>query len=726
MTGTYTRRSLLRTGLVAGTVAAAAPLLDMTRWAEAASLAPTEVRPTMCNGCSSHCGMLVHVKNGRVWKAEGHPDHGQNKGKLCARAHAVLTQVYDPDRLTQPLKRVGDRFEPISYEQALDEIAEKLAAILKAHGPGAFFIGQNPRPLGAFYGVRFAHALGSPNTLTHNASCNTSLAAGYSAVFGATPGADLARSKYIVLMGRNPAEGIKTGYTSALAKAIASGAKVVVIDPRQSVSAGLATEWLPIRPGTDLALLLAIAHLLISEKLYDEAFVAEQTTGFDRLAEAVQPYTPAWAAGITGIDTGTITRLALELAAAKPSAVIDPSWKGGFGYNYANSTETARMVGIVNALLGNPGKPGGLTFSSGPALGSLDPELHPNPPKPKVARVDGAGVPGEFPLAPSQGLPHLLAQKAKEGKVKAGLIRHHNPVRNFPDPQHMSEGFSALELLVVVDPYLSETAMLAHCVLPEPSFLEREEIVEAYSGPSVAMRTRVVEKVHPETRGFEEIITGLARRLGVDPYFNFTLDELNAARLAPLGITLDELRQKGAIKLAAAPAAGGPLKFKTGSGKVEFASAKFEKAGFSAVPTWIPPKVAPSGLNPRQFRLIHGKQGYHTHSASLNNPYLLQITRDYDGERLWINAGRAAALGIADGDLVVVRSDRATGTVRAKVTERIHPEAVYLPAGYGSWSPYLSRARGVGLSFNDFVPFQTEPIAGHAMMMEVVVEVEKA
>lgn len=724
-----TRRSLIKTGLTTGAMLAASPLLDLKKWAAAAAEAPVEVRPSLCNGCSSHCGMLVHVKNGRVWKVTGHPDHGRSKGKLCARAHAVTTWLYDPDRITQPLKREGDTFKPISYEQALDEIAAKLKEILAQHGPGALFYAHNPRETGKFYATRFMHALGAPTLLTHNASCNTPLTAGYSAILGKTPGADLAKSKYILLIGRNPAEGIRTSYTSALAKAIENGAKVVAVDPRLSASGSLAHEWIPIRPGTDLALVLAICSVLVRENLYDAEFVANHTTGFEKFAAALANYSPEWAAPITDIPAETITRLARELAAARPNCVVDPSWKGAFGANYANSTETARAVGALNALLGNLGQPGGLAYNSGAKFGNLDPERHPTPPKPKIPRSDGAGIPGEFPLAPTgPGLPHVLCQKAKEGKVRAGIIRHHNPVRNFPDPQHMQEGMKALGLLVVIETHLTETAMLAHYILPEPSFLEREEVVESVSGknPTVATRTRVVEKLHPETHSFDEIITDLARRMGIGDYFNFTLDELNAARLAPLGITLDELKQKGSISLEGPEKKPGPPKLSTASGKVEFASEKWAKLGFNEVPNWIPPKTMPDPANPRSFRLIHGKQGYHSHTATANVPHLLQITKDYDAERLWINAGRAAQLGIADGDWVTIKSPLATRKVRAKVTERIHPEAVFLPAGYGNYSPYLKQANGFGISMNDLVPFQTESISGHAMMMEVIVEVEKA
>jgi thiosulfate reductase/polysulfide reductase chain A len=589
------RRTFLKMTAATGSIIAATPMLDFNSWAAAKEQAEITIKPSLCNGCSTHCGIWVHVKNGRVWKVTGHEDHGLSKGKLCARAHGAIQWAYDPDRLTQPLKRVGEnQFEPISWEQAISEIGGKLKGILEEHGPETVFYGHNPRPHGVFYATRFMHAMNAATICTHNASCNTSLSTGYSATIGTTPGSDVARSKYILFIGRNYAEGIRTVQVANLMKAMENGAKVVCIDPRHNATAALADEWIPIRPGTDLALILAMCHVLISEDLHDREFIAENTSGFAEFAAECAEFTPQWAENITGIPEATITRLARELAAHKPNCVADPSWKGAFGTNYQNSTETARANACLNALLGNLGQPGGLSFSIGAKLGKLDEEKYPEPPKPTSKRADGAGLKGEFPLASSQGLPHYLAEKAKKGLIKAGIIRHHNPARNFPDPKHMLEGYKSLELFVVVETHLTETALAATHILPEPSFLEREELVEDVKGgrPTVCMRTQVIDKLHPETKTFDEIITLLAQEMGLGQYFNFTLEELNRARLAPLGITLAELRQKGAVILDDRAPAGMP-KLKTPSGKFEFYSEKFVASGFSGVPTWIPPMVFP-------------------------------------------------------------------------------------------------------------------------------------
>lgn len=724
-----TRRRLLSTGGFSAAAMATTPLLDLDRWLAALADAPAEVRPSTCNGCSSHCGMLVHLKGGRVWKVTGHPEHGRSLGRLCARAHGVVTWLYDPDRLAQPLKRDGTRFRPISWDHALDEIAERLKAILARHGPGALFWSHNPRADGVLYGTRFMHALGAPTIVTHNAACNTALIAGFGAVLGGVPEVDLARTRYLLLIGRNYAEGVRTSSSIAMGQALAAGAKVVVVDPRHSATAAIASEWIPIRPGTDLALVLALAHVLITEARYDAAFVREHTTGFEEFREVALAHTPEWAAVETGISAATIRRVARDLAGAKPHCAVDPSWKGAFGANYLNSTDTARAVACLNALLGNIGAEGGLVFYSGPRLGSPPAARWPAPPRPTVARADGAGVAGEFPLAPDQGVPQHLMRKAAQGKVKAGIVVHHNPIRNFPDPKHMEAGMGALDLLVVIDTHLTETARLAHYILPEPCFLEQEELIEGIPGEraTIAMRTQVVPPRFAYTKPLPEIIEGLARRMGIERYFAVSLEELNRARLAPHGVTLEQFRRRGSMLVdPSTPFRYGMRRLGTPSGKVEFASERFARAGFNAVPTWVPPKVRPDLADPKAFRLIHGKQAFHSHTATANIPILLQITKDNGGERIWIHPRRAARLGISDGDLVRVTSPLAAQTVRARVTHRIHPEAAYLPAGYGRTSPYMRTGFGFGISPNDHTGADAEPISGHAMMHEVIVWIEKA
>jgi thiosulfate reductase/polysulfide reductase chain A len=719
-----TRRTFLKGAAASALVATAGVLnLDFDVWAAEQEAAQVELKGSFCNTCSSHCGMWIHVKNGRAWKVSGHEDHDRSRGKLCARAHGGIAWIYDPGRVRTPLKKnSAGEFEPITWEQASDEIGEKLRTVVANGDSQGIFWGHNPRQSGVFYGTRFMHALNSRTVVTHNAACNTAITCGFNNTIGRTPSSDLRRSTYLMCIGRNYGEGIRTSQATMFADAIArEGTKVVCVDPRLSASAALADEWVPIRPGTDLAFILAMCHVLIKEELYDKDFIEEHAEGFDKFLETIDRYTPEWAADITSISADTIRRLARELAANSPSCFVDPSWKGAFGANYANCTETVRAVAYINALLGSIGRPGGLSIGSSmsPGFGSLDSERHPVPPTPTTPRLDGAGPGEEFPLAPlPMGLPHNIAKKALAGtgEVKVGFIRHFNPVRTFPDFEHMRQGFENIEMLVVLETHMTETALCADYILPETSYAEREEVIENH-GPTIAIRTVAVEKVYPETKSLDEIIPLLAGKAGVGQYFNFTLEELNRARLAPLGITLEEMRERGSMSVTTTPNTMNP---------VRFYNEAFAENGFDGVAGWSE-SAAGYVLEADQFRLLNVKQGYHSHNATANIPHLGQITKDYNSNRLWMNASRATALGISDGDWVEVSSSLATFRGQIKVTEKVHPDALVAPGGYGNRTPYFEFSASVGgINPNDLVPFQMEPISGHAMLQEVLVTVRRA
>lgn len=714
------RRTFLKATAAGALVAATNLKLDFEAWATEQEAAEVESKPSFCNVCSSHCGMWIHVKNGRPWRVSGHEEHDRSRGKLCARAHAGLAWIYDNARVKTPLKRVGpEEFEQISWEQASDEIGEKLRTVVANGESRGIFWGHNPRQSGVFYGTRFMHSLNSRTVVTHNAACNTAITCGFNNTMGRTPSSDLRRSRYLLLIGRNYGEGIRTSQATMFAEALSrEDAKIVCVDPRLSASAALADEWIPIRPGTDMAFILTMCHVLIKEDLYDKEFIEEHAVGFDRFLETIDQYTPEWAAEITDIDADTIIRIARELAANRPSCFVDPSWKGAFGANYANCTETVRAVAYINALLGSIGQPGGLSIGSGmsPGFGSLDPEVHPVPATPTTPRLDGAGAGEEFPFAPiPQGLPHNIAKRAFDGEVKVGFIRHFNPVRNFPDYDFMKQGFESMEMLVVIETHMTETALCADYILPEPSFAEREEVVENHSN-SVAIRTIAIPKVNPETKSLDEIIPLLAEKAGVGQYFNFTLDELNRARLAPLGITLEEMRERGTINVTTSPNSMLPF---------IFYNEGFAEHGFNGVASWLEPATGYK-VEANQFRLLNGKQGYHSHTATANIPQLGQITLDYNSQRLWMNTSRAAELGINNNDWVELTSSLGTVQGQIMVTEKIHPDALFCPGGYGNRTPYFElSARIGGVSPNDLVPVQFEAISGHAMLQEVLVTVNK-
>jgi thiosulfate reductase / polysulfide reductase chain A len=677
-----------------------------------------------CNGCSSKCGIIGYTKNGRLWKLTGHPDHPYSKGKICARGHGYATVVYSKDRLTQPLKRVGeDKFEPISWEQAYKEIAEKLNKIIKENGPGAIALTEDPRATGKFYSPRFINALGSPNYYTHHVVCSNARDAGFLHTLGVTSTSpDISSAKYIMFIGRSYGDGIRPSSVQSLAEAKDNGAKIVIVDPRLNNTGNLATEWLAIRPGMDLALVLAMSHVLIKENLHDVEFLKNYSIGFDEYAKELENYTPEWAEKLTGINADVITRIAIDMGKAKPKALIEQSWRGAFGCNYENSTETGRAVALFNAMLGNIQQKGGSVLGGKPHLGKLDEAKYPSPTKPEFKK---AGV-AEFPLAyEEQGVATIVAKQAMEGKMKAAIYYHSNAALGYGNPKYMKEALSKMELVVSIDVQMSETALLSHYVLPDVTYIERDEVIESLSGktPGIALRQQIVEKVHPKTKPIHEIYSELAEACGVGQYFNFSLDELNEIMLAPTGIPYSELRKRGTIMFPEQTVVLGVMpELKTPSKKVEFYSEKYKQAGFSPIVKWVEPKVSPKEDS---FRLITGKQAIHSHTQTANVPILMQITKDYDLERIWMNPARAKALGIKDGDLVEVKSSEATSEVRVKVTEKIHPEAIFVPSHYGITSRYLETAKGVGFGFMEHVPFGFEAWSGHGNIHEVIVKVRK-
>lgn len=379
------RRQFIKfAGLTTGALAAGATVT--TRVGKSTPPAPgPEVKiPTLCEMCTSRCGVYAVVQAGRVVRIEGNKNHPTNLGYPCARGNAGVTSLYDPDRLKRPMKRTADgQFSAISWEQAFKEIGDKLKQIAGQYGPHSVVFAEYNN-LNSNLNRRFIEAFGSPNHVGHAATCFANRNVGYNAVMGELPTVDYGNVKYYLSAGRNILGGIKAYEPIKLAEAKRNGAKIVVLDPRLSELAGFGHEWIQIKPASDLAFLLAVAHVLINDGLYDKTFVAKNCIGFEELKAGIAKYTPEWAAAETDVPADTIRRIAYEMAKHAPAAVVDPGWHGGNGM-YWNGYEAARAGAVVNALLGNLGAKGGLKFAPKVALGPID------TPPPGVAVGDDGG-----------------------------------------------------------------------------------------------------------------------------------------------------------------------------------------------------------------------------------------------------------------------------------------------------------------------------------------------
>jgi thiosulfate reductase/polysulfide reductase chain A len=729
------KRGITRRKFLVGSAAGGASLLaasyvsfDSRASSEKAVSKDIKITPTLCDGCGNWCAINVYTRGEKVWKAEGNPIAGNNVGRICAKGHALLHETYNKDRIKGPLKRIGpNKFEPISWEQAYKEIGEKVKRITEKDGPGSLFWLHYPEG-NAELAQRFMAALGSPNVFSHGSTCFLPRNIGWWLTTGSSkPEHDFENTRFVLLIGRNPAAGLQLRQLRDISIARDRGARIVAVDPRFSESAALSHEWIRIRPGTDLALMLAIARVMIKEGLYQKDFVEKHTVGFEEFAGEVEPYTPEWAEAKTSIPKDVIVSLARELAAAAPRAVVHRGYHGAMGTQYKNSLQLVRAVACVNGLMGNYNQLGGLFEPPKVKLGKLDPAKHPAPVKVEGPMIDGSTDPDRYPITPrGHGLSQAIPELAIAGKLKAGFVYHNNPLRTNPNPARVIEGYKKLELLVSFDYVLSETASIAHYILPESYYLERDDVVHAnhcYKSKQVAIRQQVIKPLY-DTKPAVQILTEMVPHLGIGEYFNFTLEDYNRAAVASLGITLEQLRKEGVIDLGGAWEPGEP-KFSTPSGKLEFASSILKDLNLPAVPVWEEPLVAPDLNDPRSFRLIHGKQAYQTHARTVNQPYLKEISTLNDAARVWIHPERAKALGIKDGDCMTLTSSVGKGRARAKVTEGIHPECVFLPSGYGVFSRRLSTGFGYGLSYNDFLPTYFEPVLGHTMSGEIIVQVEK-
>ncbi len=726
MSSKPTRRTFLK-GTAATAALAAVGTCSLGAWqaqrAEAADDSAKAQGPSLCNGCSSKCGLIATTLGGRLWTVEGMEAHPYSKGTLCGRGHGAAQWAYSDGRLTQPMKRQNDgSFAPISWDDAFAEIGAKVQEIIAEAGPEALAVIQDPRPSGKYYSKRFMNALGSANVYTHAAACNLSKESGIQEATGATNfSVDFANTKMVVFIGRSYGDGIRPSSVKSLAGAADAGARVVIVDPRLNNTGIFATDWVPIKPGCDIALLLGIANVLVTRDLYDHEFVEQSCTGFPEFAAQVAEYTPEWAEGVCDVPADTIVELAESLAAAAPACAIEPSWRAAFGCAYQNSFETARAVCAVNALLGCWGQKGGALITSSPKAGDLDPVKFPKVPEPAAKRVGDE----EYPLAlAGTGTNLAVLNGCNDGTVQGVFFYNSNAVQGYAQPAMWRVAVVAAKLVVAIDVQMSETALASHYVLPECTVLERFELPEFIGGKKhfAALRTPIIERVHPDTKSCDEIFTGLAEACGVGQYFPFTVEELAEAQLATVGTSVEAVREAGIVELADPGFAFGTPVFKTPTEKFQFTSAKVAEAGLNPVIGYVPRLVEPAE---DEFYLVGGKQGIHSHTMTLNLEALNAISREYGLERLWMAAADAAELGIADGDTVELSSSEHTGTVTVKVTERLKPGVLFMPTHYGSTSPYLTRAQGFGLNMMDFVPLHLEPAVGSTMSQEVAVKVRK-
>jgi thiosulfate reductase/polysulfide reductase chain A len=722
MSNTVSRRDFLKIG---GAAAGALVLSEFVpplaaraaRQAGQVNAAGDGYIASLCEMCVWRCGILAKVKGGRVVKLEGNPDHPHSKGKLCPRGQAGLMNTYDPDRVLTPLIRVGARgegkFRQASWEEALDLVANNMLGIKQKYGAEAMVF-SSTHNLSQVQFENFLQAFGSPNYGTQRSLCFNAMIISNLMTYGIEePARDYTNLKYVILTGRNLAEAISNSETGELIDAVDRGAKLVYLDPRFTKTAAKATDWLPLRPGTDLAFHLALINVIVGERLYNDGFVGQYTQGFDELAPRVGSYTPEWAAPITEIPAETIRRIARDFAAAAPYSLAHNGWRTS---NFVNSFQTERAITILNALVGN----WGVTMfpAGGEGTGGLG--APPQPAYPRVSALRLDGVPWKYRFVPLKiGVFQQLRDSVFKGdpyRAHGWFISRQNPVLSLPDRQRTLAAFSALEFITTVDIIMNDTAWFSDVVLPEASYLERYDPLSVV-GNRAFIRQPVIEP-QGEARSALWIYKQLGDRLGISDFFQYADEEdYLSQQLAPLGVSLARVREQGFAELPVADSE--ILKWNTPSGKIELKSSTLAEAGLASIPTWEePPRPQPG-----QFYLLTGKGARQTQFGTQNN----RLLHKYDDEpRIWMNAKTAADAGLRDNDLVEVKSDVGKVYVKLLATQAIRPDCVYMTPGFGHLSMGLTTAYGLGASDSDLHATFVDPISGGQALSQTFVTVTKA
>ena len=656
-----------------------------------------KVLKSVCRSCHGGCGTLLHVEGDRLVKVTGDPDSPFNKGRLCPIGNATLELVYHPDRLKRPLRRQGPRgsgeWQRITWDEALDEIAERLTAIKQEFAAEAVHFGTGTGRHHIRWVSRFAFAFGSPNWSEPGfAQCFHPRVNTCFATMGDFPVSDYTaghQAECIMYWGHQPLNSGPDGETRFNARDALRGAnKIICIDPRETYIAKKADLWLQLRPGTDDALALAMLNVIISENLYDADFVVRHCHGFDELTERVRDKTPEWAAEITWVSAEKIRAAARLFAAAKPGLM---EW-GVAIEQTPNCIQTVRAVSLIPVLTGNIDVPGGWVFGMH-CLGGVPSLLETMPPEQQQKRLgydtfkmlcsDGAQLPAAH-------IPTVL-QAMRTGEpypVKAMMVFGNNTLTTYGDTNVVYESLMALDFLVHADLFMTPTAELADIVLPAASWPEINEVagLPTIAG-NVALANQQAVRTH-ECRSDEEIFVALARRLGLE-HCTEDPEEVYEAQLAAggSGLSFDDLKRVGYHQAEMKYRKFEKTGFNTPTGKIELYSTNLEAWGYDPLPTYQEPPESPVSAPDAaaEYPLIlttGARNPFFFNSEHRQLPSCRKGARQPVAE---IHPDTAAAHGIADGDWMWIETRRGRIRQTAKVTTGIDPRVVH--AEFGWWFP---------------------------------------
>jgi len=658
--------------------------------------------PSTCLNCYARCGNYGFTAYGELIKIGPNTDHPNSRGRMCAKGQAGLNAVYDPDRLMVPIKRDGKRGEgkwkKITWEEAYVELAAKLNG-LKERGVPEQLVFQSDRDITTqAIGRRFCHAFGSPNALVNHPVGGWNKRVAQQLTWGAdfeVP--DVANTQYMLIFGSNPYEAhyLRTSFVQRIAEArglrqagdlIRPRAKMVVFDPRLTQTSGSADEWYPIIPGTDAAVALAMARIIMVEDLYDRAFVRDWcNVSAGELKKYLLGYTPEWAEGVSGIAASDIRRIAREFATTRPATTVST---GGVS-KHANGVYTERAVAMLNAITGNVDVKGGYCLPRSYTFREPDPV-------PAVPAVRSELLhPQDYPLAMFEVPPRVLPM-VKEGKARMGVYMtyQYNPVYSRSEGPFLEQILKDEELIpyfVCLDSVYTETAAFADLILPMATFAERWELESPPAFemvPFVSLRQPFIQPLG-EAVSFTDFLISLAQRMGGDMerYFDFTTrDYLNVQISGIKGLKaaggLEYLKEKG-FWFDPDEEVGykkyGGRGFSTPSRKFEIFSKRMEDAGFKGMPTY---EILPitENIQQEEFNLIVYQSRVHTHDRTANAMWLSEIDHDNPA---FMNAVTMQRLGLEDGQEVQVVSKVGSIRTTLRAIQGINPKAIAISDNVG-------------------------------------------
>jgi len=657
--------------------------------------------------------MLVTVENGVATQIRGDPGMPFTEGTLCTKVAHYLERTYAPDRLLYPQKRVGrkgeGKFRRITWDEALDEIAARLKA-LAADNPESILPCSYAGTMGMVQYMsmdrRFFHKLGA--SLLDRTLCSSAGKFGLKATLGGSVGMDPERfdeARLIILWGANPIVS-NLHLWSRVQAAKRRGAKVIAIDPYRSLSAEKCTQHIALLPGTDGALALGMMHVLISEGLLDQEYIAKYTLGFEGLRKRVlEKYSPDWAARTCGITTQEVVQLAREYGTTKPAAI-----RLNYGMQrHAGGGIAARTIACLPALTGAWRDPaGGIVLTTADFFG-----------------FDHAALERADLLAGRR--PRVINQSAlgdaltgAEPPVRMTIVYNNNPVAVCPDSDKVIAGFSREDLFtVVMDHFQTDTADYADILLPATTQLEHHDVHKSYGHLYMLANNPAIAPLG-ESLPNSEVFRRLAARMGFDePCFRDSDEDI--CRTALKGVDWDRLKETGWQKLDVperfAPFAQGG--FPTPSGKCELYSAALEKQGIDPLPFYNPP----AEVENRELEERYPLAFISPPARNFLNSSFANIARFRSLERephLDLHPTDAAARGIADGDMVRVFNDRGSQRLRARVNGKPRPGVVVAPSVW--WKKYAPDGRNA----NNLTSQRTSDLGGGATFYDCRVQVERA